>query len=94
MHEEDMKNLVGWLQAIFKESQNSRAAANDVRRHAELLPELRDMLRRDERIEANYEHKLEDTKNHLENQMRKIEDLLNELRHEIRDIKSKVDHLK
>jgi archaellum component FlaC len=94
MHEEDIKNLVGWLQAIYKETQLTRGATTEMRRNIDMIPEIRTMSEHGSHDSNDAERKIEETKNHLENQIRKLEDMLNEVRHELKDIHSKLDHLK
>lgn len=94
MHEEDIKNLVGWLQAIYKETQLTRGATAEMRRNIDLIPEIKTLTDHGEHETNDTERKLEEIRNHLEAQIRKLEDGLNEIKHELRDIHSKVDHLK
>ncbi len=94
MNQEDLKNLMGWLQAIHKEAQTGRGTIGELKSKIDLLPEIRENVRRDEQRDSSYEHKLDDTRTRLENQLRKIEDMMNEMRSEMRELKSKIDHLK
>lgn len=94
MHEEDLKNLVGWLQAIYKEAQITRGNTLEMRRNIDMIPELRNKAEQTDRESSDVERKVEEARNHLENQMRKLEDALNEVRHELKDIHAKLDHLK
>ena len=94
MNQEDVKNLVGWLQAIYKETQETKGAATELRRNIHMIPEIRDSTLRGTQDSADAERKIEDTKNQLESRMNKIEDILNDLRSDIREIKSKVDRIK
>lgn len=94
MNQEDLKNLVGWLQAIYKETQATRGATNEMRRNINMIPEIRDSTHRGTQDSGDAERKIEETRNHLESRLNKIEDLLSDLRNEIRDIKNRVDRIK
>lgn len=94
MNQEDIKNLVGWLQAIYKETQLAKGAAEELRRNVDMIPEIKDIATRGTHDSGDAERKVEDTRNHLENRINKIEDILNDLRNEIREIKAKVDRIK
>lgn len=94
MNQEDIKNLVGWLQAIHKELQETRGAANEMRRHVDMIPEIRDSTNKGTQDSGDAERKIEDARNHLENRINKLEDILNDLRTDVRDIRAKVDRIK
>lgn len=94
MNQEDIKNLVGWLQAIYKEVQTTRGTAVEMRRHIELLPEIRNSTHKGTQDSGDAERKIEDARNHLENRINRLEDVLNDLRSDIRDIKARVDRIK
>lgn len=94
MNQEDLKNLVGWLQAIYKEAQTTRGTAQELKRNIDMIPEIREFASRGSQDSGDAERKIEDARNNLENRISKLEDILNDLRGEIRDIKSKVDRIK
>lgn len=94
MNQEDLKNLVGWLQAIYKEVQTTRGTAQELKRNIDIIPEIRELASRGSQDSGDAERKIEDARNNLENRINKLEDILNDLRGEIRDIKSKVDRIK
>lgn len=94
MNNEDVKNLVGWLQAIYKEAQQTKGVAEELKRNVAMIPEIKDVANRGTQDSGDAERKIEDTRNHLESRINKIEDILNDLRSEIREIKAKVDRIK
>jgi archaellum component FlaC len=94
MTQEDIKNLVGWLQAIHKESQLARGGVEELKRNVNMIPEIRDTANRGTQDSGDAERKIEDTRNHLEDRMNKIEDILNDLRGDVREIRSKIDRIK
>lgn len=94
MNQEDLKNLTGWLQAIYKESQESRAGINEMRRHVQMIPEIRDSTHRGTQDSGDAERKIENTRDRLEHRIVKMEDTLNDLRSMIKDVQSKIDRLK
>ncbi len=94
MNQEDVKNLLGWLQAIYKESQETKGSVNELRRHTEMIPEIRNSTLKGTQDSADAERKIEETRNQLEGRIRHIEDTLNDLRGMIKNIENKVDRLK
>lgn len=94
MNNDDLKNLVGWLQAIHKEAQLTRGGVEELKRNVDMIPEIRDTANRGTQDSGDAERKIEETRNHLEGRINKLEDILNDLRSEIREIKAKVDRIK
>ena len=94
MNQEDIKNLVGWLQAIYKESQTTRATVNEMRRNVDLIPAIRTSTDRGTQDSGDAEKKIEDTRHSLEARINKLEDILSDLRTDIRDIRGKLDRIK
>lgn len=94
MNDQDIKNLVGWLQAIHKETQLARGGVEELRHNVNMIPEIKDSTHRGTQDSGDAERKIEETRNHLEARLNKLEDVLNDLRGDIRDIKSKVDRIK
>lgn len=94
MNQEDVKNLVGWLQAIYKETQETKGVAGELRRNIHMIPEIRESTVKGTQDSADAERKIEETRNHLESRINKLEDILNDLRSDIREIRSKVDRIK
>lgn len=94
MNQEDLKNLVGWLQAIYKETQETRGVANEMKKNIHMIPEIREFANRGSQDSGDAERKIEETRNHLESRINKLEDILNDLRSDIREIRSRVDKIK
>ena len=94
MNQEDLKNLTGWLQAIYKESQAARGGVNEMRSKVDMIPEIREFTNRGNHNSSDADRKIEETRNHLEQQIRKVEDMLHEMQKSLHDISSKIDHLK
>lgn len=94
MNQEDLKNLVGWLQAIYKETQLARGVSDELKRQVAAIPEMKELIARGTQDSSDAERKIEETRNHLENRINKLEDLLNDLRGDIKDMKSKIDRFK
>lgn len=94
LSQEDIKNLVGWLQAIFKETQTTRGEMQEIRAKVNLLPEIRDSSQHSKQDSNDAERKIEETRNYLDSRLHKIEDSLNDLKSQIRDLQSKVDRIK
>ena len=93
MNQDDVKNLMGWLQAIYKETQEARGATQELRRNVDLIPEIRDSTNRGTQDSGDAERKIEETRNQLEGRIHKMEDTLNDLRNIVKDIQNKVDRL-
>ena len=94
MNQEDLKNLMGWLQAIYKEAQETRGATIEMRRNVQMIPDIRENSMHGSKDSGDTERMLQDTKNHLETRMNKLEDMLRDISSHLKDIQSKVDHLK
>jgi peptidoglycan hydrolase CwlO-like protein len=94
MQQEDLKNLMGWLQAIHKEAQGSHSSVREMKMKVDLLPEIERCSREGLKDSSEGERKIEELKNSLEGRIRHIEDILNELRSSVKEIQSKVNHLK
>lgn len=94
LNQEDIKNLVGWLQAIYKESQATRGELHEIRAKVNLLPEIRESSQHSKQDSGDAERKIEEARNYLDNRLHKIEDTLNELRSHIRDLQAKIDRIK
>jgi archaellum component FlaC len=94
MNQEDVKNLVGWLQAIYKETQEARGATNEMRKNIHMIPEIREFANKGSHDSGDAERKIEETRNHLEARINKLEDVLNDIKGDVREIRNKVDHLK
>lgn len=89
-----MKNLVGWLQAIHKEAQTARNVTAEMRGKIDIIPEIRDLVRKDEQTDVIADRRIEELRNKLEQQLRKMEDTMNDIRNQVREIENKVDRLK
>ena len=94
MQQEDLKNLMGWLQAIHKEAQGAHSSVNDMKSKVDLLPDIQRCSRDGSKDSNEGERKIEDLKNHLEGRINRMEDVLNDLRNTVKDIHNKVSHLK
>jgi len=94
MNQEDIKNLVGWLQAIYKQTEMTRGTTNEIRQHVNLLPEIRESTKSGSQDSNDAERKIEETRNHLENRIKHVEDSVNDIRSIVKDIQSKVDRIK
>jgi hypothetical protein len=94
MNQEDIKNLVGWLQAIYKETQLTKGVTEELKRNVQMIPEIRDSTLKGTQDSGDAERKIEETRNHLEGRINKLEDILNELRSDVREIRAKVDRIK
>lgn len=94
MNQQDIKNLVGWLQAIYKEAQETKEALHEMRRNISLLPEIKDSTRRGTQDSEDAERKIDETRNHLESRLNKLEDMIQDLRSEVKEVRSKVDRIK
>lgn len=94
MQQEDLKNLMGWLQAIHKEAQGAHSSVRDMKAKVDLLPEIDRSSREGSKDSNDGERKIEDLKNHLEAKINRMEDTLNDLRSTMKDIQNKVNHLK
>lgn len=94
MQQEDLKNLMGWLQAIHKESQGARSAVYEMKAKVDLLPDIQRSTNSGTQDSSDAERKIDDFRNHLEGRVNKMEDTLNDLRNTVRDIQNKVNHLK
>jgi|GEM_PF-5933502 len=94
MNQEDLKNLTGWLEAIYKETQVTRGVATELRKNVDMIPDIRHFTDIASRDSSDSEKKIEETRNHLENRLSQIESMLNELRSQMKDIHSKIDHLR
>ena len=94
MNQEDIKNLVGWLQAIYKEVQTTRGTATEMRRNIDMIPDIRTSTHKGTQDSGDAERKIEEARNHLDNRLNKLEDILHDLRAELREVRSKVDHIK
>lgn len=93
MNQDDIRNLTGWLQAIFKEAQESKGMSAELRDKINLLPEIRDFVARERGGNSELDRRIEDTKNHLEGKVDRLEQQIHELRNILNDIKNKVDRL-
>lgn len=94
MNQEDVKNLLGWLQAIYKETQETRGSVQELRRNVDIIPEIRDSTHKGTQDSGDAERKIEETRNHLEGRINKLEDTMNDVRNMLRDVQNKVDRLK
>lgn len=94
MNQEDLKNLMGWLQAIYKETQSTRGAVLESRRSLDMIAEIRDSTHKGTPDSGDAERKIEDTRHQLENRISKLEDSINDLRSLVKDMHSKIDRLK
>lgn len=93
MNQEDLKNLVGWLQAIYKKAELTQGELSDVRAKVAMIPEIRDASHHSKQDSGDAERKIDDARNHLDGRIHRIEDSLNELKGVVRDIQSKVDRM-
>ncbi|MFO0971548.1 MAG: hypothetical protein U0520_04365 [Candidatus Saccharimonadales bacterium] len=93
LNQDDLKNLTGWLQAIFKEVQESKGISNELRDKLNMLPEIRDFVSRERGGNSEIDRRIEDTKNHLEGKIDRLEQQIHDLRNILNDIKNKVDRL-
>lgn len=93
MRDEDMKNLVGWLQAIYKEASEAKSTSKESRDKINLLPEIRDFIARERGGSGEIDRRIEDAKNHLENKINHLEQQMNDLRNILNELKNKLDRL-
>lgn len=93
MNQEDVKNMVGWLQAIYKELQETRGIAAETRDKSAVLHEIRDLVSREQGGNGEIDRRIDDAKHHLETKIDKLEHQINDLRNILNDIKGKVDRL-
>lgn len=94
MNQEDIKNLVGWLQAIYKEAQQVRGEMNDMRSKINMIPDIRESTHRGTQDSGDAERKIDETRHHLDDRLNKIEDNLRSLTAVVREIQNKIDRLK
>lgn len=94
MTNEDIKNLVGWLQAIHKELQETKGMVSDTRDKANLIPEIRQFVSRETRGSGEIDHKIDETRNRLEARVDHLEQQINELKSILTDVRNKVDRIK
>lgn len=94
MNSEDIKNLVGWLQAIYKETQFVKGELGDIRSNVDMIPEIKGITNRGTQDSGDAERKIDDTRNHIDDRMNRLESTLNDLKNDIKDIRSKVDRIK
>lgn len=94
MNPEDVKNLVGWLQAIYKETQTTRGAVNDMQAKINMIPEIHTSTHKGTQDSSDSERKIDETRHHMEARLNKVEDTLHDLRAMLQDIQSKVNRLK
>lgn len=93
MKDEDIKNLIGWLQAIHKEAQAARSAAAESRDKTVELDEIRDVVSREGNNNAEIDHKIDEVKRHLESKIDKLDHQINDLKNLLNDIRGKVEKL-
>lgn len=94
MHEEDIKNLVSWLQAIYKESQTARGAVLEMRDKVNLIPEIRNSTNRGTQDSGDAERKIDETRHIMEDKINRMESHISELKTMINEIRSKVDRIR
>lgn len=94
MNQEDAKNMVGWLEAIYKEVQETRGIAAETRDKSAVLAEIRDFVSRERGGNGEIDHKIDAARNHLESKIDKLEHQVNDLRNILNDVKNKIDHIK
>lgn len=94
MHEEDIKNLVSWLQAIYKESQTARGAVLEMRSKVDLIPEIRNSTNRGTQDSGDAERKIEETRHLLEDKMNRLESQMHELKNLINEVRSKIERIR
>lgn len=94
MNQDDLKNLTGWLQAIFKEAQETKGVTHEVRDRINLLPEIRDFVARERGGNSEIDRRIEDAKNHIEGKVDHLEQQIHDLRNILNEIKHKVDRIK
>ena len=94
MNQDDIKNLVGWLRAIYKETQMARGEMSDVRNKINMIPDIRDSTHRGTQDSGDAERKIEETRHHLDDRLNKVEDVLRDLRSMVKELQAKVDRIK
>lgn len=94
MQQEDLKNLMGWLQAIHKEAQGAHGSVKEMRSKVDLLPEIERSSREGSKDSNDGERKIDDLRNHLEAKINRMEDTLKDLHNTVKDIQNKVNHIK
>jgi len=93
MDQEDVNNLVTWLQSILKDTQETKASVADIRAKVDKLPEIESFITRGTQDSGDAERKIEDTRARLESKIDKLDQQMNDLRSVLNDIKSKVERL-
>ena len=90
----DIKNLVGWLQAIYKEAQTTRGEVSEMRSKVNMIPEIRDSTHKGTEDSGDAERKIEDTRKHLDDRLNHLESAINDLKGMVKDLQGKISHLK
>jgi DNA-binding transcriptional MerR regulator len=93
VNQEDAKNMVGWLEAIYKELQETKGVVVEARDKTNMLNEIRDFVSRERGGNGEIDRKIDEAKHHLEAKIDKIEHQMNDLRSILNDIQNKVNHL-
>ena len=84
---------MGWIQAIYKETQETRASAAEVRKHIHLLPEIKDATLKGAHDSGDAERMIQETRSHLEGRIDRLESLLHDIQNTVKDIKSRTDRI-
>lgn len=94
MNNEDIKNLMGWIQVIYKELQITRTTTHDMQAKINMLPEIREATQRGTQDSSDAERKIDETRQQLENRINNLDSMMQEIRSSVRDIQQKVDRIK
>ena len=94
MSEEDTKNLISWLQAILKETQESKAAAAEARDKITHLSAMKDHIAQAGQNSNDSERKIDETRSSLESRLNHVDNALADIKGALNDIRNKIDHLK